>query len=180
MLARSRIAGMLVALALAAAGTAASAIPVVLYDVTDLGGGLFQYDLTLDNSGGLEPLAGLNVLHGDTVFGLDDGSTISAPSGWIYLAPVPSLLDDLNYISLGSGTDVTPDESLGGFSFVSATDPDTLTGDDFHVEGIGADSASQIDLGTAVLVPEPATAGLVLGGLWGLAGLAARERRRVA
>jgi len=51
---------------------------------------------------------------------------------------------------------------------VSALDPDSIDGDDFHVEGIGADSASQIDLGNAQLVPEPATAVLLLAALAGL------------
>ena len=44
---------------------------------------------------------------------------------------------------------------VAGFSFQSATDPDTLDGADFAVEGIGADSGTQIDLGIAKRVPEP-------------------------
>ena len=65
----------------------------------------------------------------------------------------------------------------GGFSFVSATDPDTLTGDDFAVEGIGADSATQIDLGIAQRVPEPSRAGLLLGA--SLVGALAARRRQL-
>jgi|GEM_PF-2396319 len=172
-----RLAGTLAGLALLATGAAASAVPVVTYTVEDLGGGLFQYDLTLHNTGGTEALAGLNVLHGDSVFGLDGGSAIGTPSGWTAFAPLPSLLDDLHYISLSPSGDVAIGASLGGFSFVSATDPDTLAGDDFHVEAIGADSASQIDLGIAQLVPEPATGALLAGGL---AALALRRRARAA
>ena len=168
MLVRRGVAAVLRALALLTLSGAASAVPMVVYTVDDLGGGLFQYNLTLENDGGSEALSGLNVLHGDSVFGLDDGSPIAAPAGWIYFAPFPSLIDDLNYISLDAGTDVPIGGSLGGFSFVSALDPDSIDGDDFHVEGIGADSASQIDLGNAQLVPEPATAVLLLSALAGL------------
>lgn len=53
-------------------------------------------------------------------------------------------------------------ESLGGFSFVSATDPDTLSGDDSAVEGIDAEFATQIELGVARRVPEPAALALLL------------------
>jgi hypothetical protein len=148
--------------ALLAAGSAASALPLVSYSVDDLGGGWFQYNLTVSNDGGGEALAGLNVLHAGSVFGLDDGSTIAAPAGWEWFAPFPPLIDDLDYFSLAPAGDVAIGGSLGGFSFQSTTDPDSLAGDDFAVEGIGADSASQIDLGVAQRVPEPAAA-LLLG-----------------
>jgi hypothetical protein len=161
---------------LLATGTAASALPVVQYSVTDLGGGLFQYDLLVDNDDGGEGLSGLNILHGNSVFGLDGTSTIGEPTGWSSFAPLPPLIDDLNYFSLSTGSDIPVDGSLGGFSFQSTTDPDTLEGDDFAVEGIGADSATQIDLGTALLVPEPsAFVLLVAAGVVGCAGVRSRR-----
>ena len=59
---------------------------------------------------------------------------------------------------------------------MSTTAPDTLSGDDFAVEGIGADSATQIDLGIAVLVPEPsAFVLLAAAGLVGRAGVRSRR-----
>ena len=158
-----------------ALGTAASAAPIVCYTVTDLGGGLFRYDLVVDNGGGAEGLSGLDILHAGSVFGLDDSSTIGEPAGWMSFAPLPPLLDDLDYFSLSTGTDIPVDGSLGGFSFESTTDPDTLSGDDFAVEGIGADSATQIDLGVAMLLPEPSAAALLL--VAGLVGAWARAPR---
>ena len=161
---------------LLAVGKSASALPVVQYSVTDLGGGIFQYDLMVDNDGGAEGLSGLNILHGGSVFGLSSASTIGEPAGWMSFAPLPSLIDDLNYFSLTPASDIPVGDSLGGFSFESPTDPDTLAGDDFAVEGIGADSATQIDLGIAQL-PEPSLPALLL--LAGLAGGARARRRRI-
>jgi hypothetical protein len=158
---------------LSAAG--ALALPLVTYTTTDLGGGWFEYQLSVDNTGGSEALAGLNILHGASVFGLDGSSTIGAPAGWGYFEPLPPLIDDLNYFSTSLATDVAVDDTLGGFSFVSDTDPESLAPGDFAVEAIGADCACQIPLGDAQPVPEP-TLGILLG-----AGLAvARRRRRIA
>lgn len=165
--------------ALLVTGSAVSALPVVQYSVTDLGGGLFEYDLVVDNDGGGEGLSGLNILHGGSVFGLDGTSTIGEPAGWSSFSPLPPLIDDLNYFSLSTGSDIPIDGSLGGFSFQSTTDPGTLSADDFAVEGIGADSASQIDLGIAQLLPEPSTLALVLAGLAGWGAKASRGRSRL-
>jgi hypothetical protein len=163
--------------ALLVAGSGAQALPIVTYSVDELGGGLFQYNLTVNNDGGGEALAGLNVLYAGSVFGLDGSSTIGAPGDWAWFAPLPPLIDDLNYFSLSPAGDVAIGGTLGGFSFQSSTDPDTLAGEDFAVEGIGADSATQINLGVAQLVPEPALV-LLLGG--GGTGVWARRRRQGA
>jgi hypothetical protein len=171
---RRTAASLLAGLALLAIASAASALPIVYYDVTPLGGGLFQYDLFVDNDDGGEPLAGLNVLHGNSVFGLDGSSAITPPPGWSSFAPLPPFVDDVDYFSLTPGSDIAVDGSLGGFSFISDTDPGTLAGDDFAVEGIGADTASQIDLGIAQLVPEP-TAAMLLG--LGLLGIGSHRAR---
>jgi len=160
--------------ALLATSSGAVALPVVQYTVDDLGGGLFQYDLMVDNSGGGEDLSGLDVLHAGSVFGLGASSTIGAPSGWMSFLPVPSLIDDLDYFSLSPIHDIPIDGTLGGFSFRSTTDPGTLTGDEFAVEGIGADSASQISLGVAQRLPEPS-----LALLFGAGGFGLRVARRL-
>jgi hypothetical protein len=171
---RSATAALLQTFVLLALGTQASALPSVTYTTTDLGGGVFLYQLCVDNTGGAEPLGGLNVLHGDTVFGLDDTSAVGAPGGWLYFAPVPGLVDDLDYFSLSSVTEIPVGGTLDGFSFESTRDPATLGPTDFAVEGIGGDSATQIDLGYAELVPEPSSSVLLAFALPGLFWVARR------
>jgi len=160
-----------VVLALGFTGSAAAALPVVFYSASALGGGLFRYDLVLDDTGGAEGLRGLDILHANSVFGLGSSPTVGTPSGWSYFAPLPPLLDDLDWFSQTPASDVPVGSSRAGFSFVSARDPSTLGGEDFAVEGIGATSASQIDLGVAEQVPEP---GLLV--LLAAAGLVRRRR----
>jgi hypothetical protein len=159
-----------------ATSSSALALPVVQYSVSDLGGGLFQYNLTVDNDDGGEALSGLNILYADSVFGLDENAVIGAPAGWMSFAPLPPLVHDVNYFSLTAATDIPIDGALGGFSFRSTTDPDSIGGLDFTVEGIGSETASQIPLGVAVPVPEPSTALLLVLGLTELAR-GARSRR---
>jgi hypothetical protein len=162
------------ALAILAIASPASAVPLVTFTTTDLGGGVFQYDLTLDNDAGPEPFSGLNILNANSVFGLDGGSSISAPSGWSFFAPLPPWVDELNFFSLATGSDVAVNASLAGFSFQSSTDPDTIGGT-FAVEAIGGTSSSQIPLAGAVYVPEPSTLALLAIGL--LAGIVRRRSR---
>jgi hypothetical protein len=163
------------AVVLLIATTPAWAAPIVLFAVDDVGGGLFQYSLLVKNTEASEPLSGLTVLKGHSVFDLDDTSAIGGPQNvggnpaadWSFLPPVPSFVDELNYFSLHPDADVPIDGSLAGFFFLSMTHPSTISGDDFAVEGIGAISASQIDLGTAQPIPEPSTLLLLCSGLAG-------------
>jgi len=140
-------------LALATA-TRTSAIPLS-FTVDHLGGGLFQYNLTLNNQFG-EPLSGLNLLRGFSAFGLDDTSVINAPAGWDFFAPLPPLVDELNWFSLNSATDVPIGGSLGGFSFLSTTDPATLGPSDFAFDVISGKTGIQLS------VPEQSNTGLLL------------------
>lgn len=175
---RAERAGLAAALALLSVAAApAAALPSVRFTTTALGGGLFQYDLTLHNDGGAEPLSGLNLLDAHSVFGLDESSIVLAPAGWGFFEPFPPFVDELNYFSQAGASDVAVDASLGGFSFQSATSPASI-GWTFDVEAIGGTSSSQIPLGGAVHVPEPATALLLGAGLAALSAGAGSPRSR--
>ena len=164
--------GMLGALVLLLSSQAWAA-PTVLFGVDDLGGGLFQYNLTLENNGGSEPLSGLLVLNGGSVFGLDVTSVIGAPqdiggnpaADWSFIAPFPPFVDPLSYFSMDPAGDVPINGLLGGFFFQSMESPANLSNDDFTVVGIGAISANEIPMGNAQFVPEPSGVLLFLFGL---------------
>jgi hypothetical protein len=149
-----------------------SATPYLQIGVTGMVGSDFVYEMTLYNDGGSEPLSGLNLLAAYTIFGLDDDSTITAPAGWDYFAPLPPSVDELNYFSLSSGDDVPIGGSLGGFSFLSATNPNTLDWDSLEADAIGGNSSTQIPL---IVTPEPATGMLLAAAL----AVQAAVRRRV-
>jgi hypothetical protein len=146
--------------------TRISAIPMNI-TVDNLGGGLFQYNLTLNDEFG-DPLSGLNVLHGFSVFGLEDTSVIGAPAGWSFFAPLPPLVDELNWFSLSSATDVPIGGSLSGFFFQSTTDPATLKPGDFVFDVISGRTGLQLP------IPEQSNTGLLL--TFGLASLLAYGR----
>src|SRR5215475_11878566 len=97
--------GLLLAI-VALATSAATAAPNVTFTATPLGGGLFQYDLTMNDVGGSEPFSGLDILNANSVFGLTSGSAIGAPAGWSFFAPLPPLVDELDFFSLAGASDV--------------------------------------------------------------------------
>lgn len=148
----------------------------VLFSAADLGGGLFRYDLAVDNTGGLEPICGLTIVNGNSVFGLDATGLIGAPPDWDFLAPDPPFVDALDYFSLDPAADVPVDGILSGFFFQSARNPATLAGGDFAVELFGCDTQSVVFSGPAQLVPEPGALALFGPGLLGLLGYARRRR----
>ena len=127
----------------------------VSLSVTALSGGSFQYGFNINNTGGSVPMAGLLVEGGNTVFGLDLSSTISAPPGWEFLAPLPPFDDLLSYFSLASASDIPIGGSLNGFTFDSLTDPTSLSS--VTVVLVGNDS-SQFPI---TITPEPATMAMV-------------------
>ncbi len=133
-----------------AAGLSALADPVVTYTTAPLLGGFFEYDMTVMNVGGTQPLSGLLVLNGSTAFDLGPGSTIGTPSGWSSALTAGPLA----YMSPSMSTDIPIGGTLSGFSFQSDTDPSTLVSGDFAVVGIGSNTSAEIDLGDAQRVPE--------------------------
>jgi hypothetical protein len=145
-------------------GSTSRADVLVHYGFQDLGGGLFQYNLFVTNgAGGTEALSGLSILAGNSLFGLDDTSTITAPqnvggnpaANWSFFAPLPPLVDNLDYFSLSPAADIPVGGTLGGFSFQSFTAPDTL-GSGFDTVVVTSDTNTQIPV-VATPVPEPAS-----------------------
>lgn len=134
------------------------------FTVDYLGGGLFQYNLSLSDPFN-EPLSGLNILRANTIFGLNDSSVIGQPAGWGDFAPLPPLVDELNFFSLSPVTDVPLGGSLGGFYFQSTTDPAALPPGAFAFDVIGGTSGKQLS------VPDHSNSGLLL--FTSLAGLIA-------
>src|SRR5262249_36697626 len=118
------------AVALVGATIAATTSNAAVLDfaAVDLGGGLFRYNLTLNNPFD-QPLSGLDLLHAASAFGVADSSVIGAPIGWDFFAPLPSIVDELSYFSLSATTDVPIGGSLAGFTFQSTRDPSTVTVD---------------------------------------------------
>jgi hypothetical protein len=158
-------------------GVEAEASPTVFFGVDNLGGGIFQYNLIINNSGGSEPLSGLLVLHGGSVFGLDATSAIGAPqdvggnpaADWSFIAPFFPFVDILSYFSLNPAADVPINGVLMGFFFQSMENPENVNDNDFAVVGIGANSAGEIPLGNAQFVREPSSLTLLCFGLAGTA-----------
>jgi hypothetical protein len=161
----------LIALLMALAPAAAAQAVGVAFWTRDLGGGMFQYNMRVDNDGP-ENMAGLIVIHAQTDFGLNEDSFVVAPEDWDYFPPQPPLVDELDYFSLDVGADIPVGESLEVFRFQSMRDPDTLQcPPNFALEVIGR-SGTPYDPGCPVRIPEP-SAGVLM-----LVGLAMLRRRR--
>ena len=126
---RKLVAATLAGLALACVTGPSALAAHVGCTTTDLGGGQFRYDLNVNNTLGIDDVAGLSVVDAASVLGLGPGSTIGAPAGWDFLEPDSSIgVDSLDYFSLDPSSDVAIGATLGGFSFESATAPGSIGG----------------------------------------------------
>lgn len=177
--------GLLAAFAISAASSSAAPGPLT-FTADDLGGGVFQYHLTLENPFGV-PISGLNLFRANTVFGLDESGVIGAPEDiggnpmfdWSFFAPIPGLVDELNYFALDPGADIAPGGSLSGFFFQAPTDPGTLPPDGLVL----ARDYDLIDSSGRQIIPESERADVVLIIGFGAAvayGLRCRSLRRSA
>ena len=138
----------------------------VKYSTDNLGGGMFQYNLRIDNRAGADPIAGLNVMHGFSVFGLTSASTIVAPTDWAFFEPFPGppLLDELQYFSSNPMSDAAAGGTLMGFGFISARDPITVKGSDFAFDFVrGSPPYDNFGASVATVPEMPSGVGLAAG-----------------
>lgn len=133
----------------------------------------WDYTLTARNHCSDCPINGLLVLKGDSVFDLLEASFVAPPKNWDYIAPVPGVVDDLFFFSKKPEADLKKGQSLE-FKFNSLRRPGGLKPEDLAVDVICRETGEQIRA-RSTLVPEPASAVLVLGALLGLA--VSRRRR---
>ncbi len=115
---------------------------------------------------GDDPVQGVIVLNGFTLFGLGAGSPITAPPDWSYIPPFGEIDDALYFFSNNAAADIKKNESLGGFEF----DTDKSVGK-FDVLLITSAGTEQV-----TVTPEPGASLLVLAGAT-LLVLAVRSRR---
>jgi hypothetical protein len=144
---------------------------IVTYSTADLGGGLFQYNFTINNASGAIADSGLLIEGGNSVFGLGPSSTIGAPTGWSFISPLPPFDDLLSYFSLTPATNVPIGGSLSGFTFQSMTDPEALTEVDTIV--VASDSSQM----RVTITSEPTTV-YIVGPILIAIGITTREKAK--
>jgi hypothetical protein len=158
------------------ASTRASADPVVVIAPTSLGNGLYEYDLTVENMGGTQPIQGLILFNATSTFGLDFSSTVTTPAGWGYIPPfAPPPGDILTYYSSSPSTDIPINGTLGGLSFDSSYLD--LTSSDFVLNSVGSYTSTEQVI-VAQLVPEPSSFVLLASSLLIGLGYACRHSQR--
>jgi hypothetical protein len=121
---------------------------MVCVSSSDLSGGLFEYDTTVDNTGGLEPLQRMLLFNAGSYFGLDEFSVIGAPQD-VGVNPLPMGVClclsrhssiSLSYFSRDPAGDIPIGGTLDRFTFQSFRDPSTVTCPDLQIDGVGRNS----------------------------------------
>ena len=152
--------------------SAALAIPTptaeITYLETELGGGSFLYEFTVNNTSDPAIFSDFKIY--DFFIDFDPAifaEVVSEPTGWLSFA-------DVGFVSsiAWEGAEIATGSSLGGFNFVL----DGMIGVvPFSVDFIDSFGAQEQYLGNATPVPEPATILLLAAGIGGL-GFAKRRR----
>jgi hypothetical protein len=121
----------------------------------NLGGGKFDYNILVYNTGGSEPLKGVILYNASSTFSLDSNSEVDAPAGWDFQwPPVPPVVDQIPYFSISPAADTPIGGTQGGFDFESGVNPSTVSPSDFHVDGVGRNTGHNITLTQVPPVPE--------------------------
>jgi hypothetical protein len=169
---RTVLAGVVLVLAAAASGLA-SLNTGITYNLSDLGGGRWQYTYDVTNDGLAAPIEEFTVWFDYDLYSNLAVETPTTPSGWdqLVLQPEPVLLDDGAFDARALGGGIGIGQSLGDFSV------------SFDFSGIGEPGPQPYDIvdpqtfqpiESGTTVPEPTTLLLL-----GLGGIVLRRKRAV-
>ena len=130
----------------------------IVYEETNLGGGLWQYDYTFYNASGSEYLFAVDLL-------LDQWATVdwlNIPTGWdsSMLGFTPMETDFIDVTSIDPVYDISAGSSLDGFSFTIDYQAGSIPYSAYFDDGMG----SITDTSGVTVTPEPISSILFLTG----------------